>query len=127
MRGRCSERALLRALAAGLAHPIDESGRGRVDVEEARASGAGVPEAVPHPRRSGDEGARPGAKGLVAERELELAFEDVERVGVLRVDVRVDGAELGRALELDHLELRPLRLDDELSVLAGYPLALAGA
>jgi hypothetical protein len=41
--------------------------------------------------------------------------------------VRRDGAELGVARELDHLELVTLGFDDELAMLSGDRFALAGA
>ena len=43
------------------------------------------------------------------------------------MDVGLDRAELGVARELDHLELVPLGLDDQVAVLSGDRLALAGA
>ena len=98
-----------------------------MDVEEAGTAGAGVAEAVANSRRSCDIAARPGTDGLLADRELELPLEDVEGVDLVGVDVRRDRAELGLARELDHLELVALGLDDEVAVLAGDRLALAGA
>ena len=82
---------------------------------------------MPDSRRGGDEGARACADGLLADRELDLAFEDEERVGVLLVDVRRHGWELGIARQLDHFELVALGLDHEVPVLSGNRLALAGA
>jgi len=98
-----------------------------MDVEKAGRAGAGVAEAVSHSRWGGNEGAGSGADDLVADRELELALEDEERIGLVFVHVRIDWAELGLARELDHLELVPFRLDEEVAVLAGDRLALAGA
>ena len=98
-----------------------------MDVEEAGAAGAGVAESVSNSRRGGDEGAGADTDGLVADRELDLPLEDEEGVGLLGVDVRIDRAELGLARELDHLELVALRFDDEVTVLSGNRLALAGA
>jgi len=98
-----------------------------VDVQEAGTVRAGVPEAVADARGSGNEGAGRSSDGLVADRELELSLEDVERIELVGVDVRVDRAELGVARELDHLELLALGLDDEVAMLAGDGLALAGA
>ena len=108
-------------------HPFNEAVGGRVDVEEAGPSGTGIAEAVANSRRSRDIGARPGADGLVADRELELPLEDVEGVDLVGVDVGRDRAELGAARELDHLELLALGLDVEVAVLPGNRLALAGA
>jgi len=106
---------------------FDEAVRGRVNVEEASVARSWVAEAVANSRRSGDVGAGAGVDGLVADRELELALEDVEGVDLVGVDVRRDRAELRIARELDHFELGALRLDDEVAVLTGDRLALAGA
>ena len=108
-------------------HALDEAVRRRVDVEEARSARPGVAEAVPYARGSGDERTGAYPDGLVADRELELALEDVEGVELVGVDVRIDRPELGVARELDHLELLALGLDDEVTMLAGDGLALAGA
>ena len=77
--------------------------------------------------RRADEGPGARAHELVAERELDLSFEDVERVDVVVVDVRVDGAEPGLAVELERLELGALVPDVELAARPGEQLALAGA
>ena len=98
-----------------------------MDVEEAGGVGAGVAEAVAHARGSSDEGAGAGSDGVVADRELELPLEDVEGVHLVGVDVRLDRPELGLARELDHLEFVAFGLDDEVAVLSGDRLALAGA
>ncbi len=108
-------------------HALDEAIRGRVDVQKAGACGAWISESVPHSRRSGDERAGADADGLVADRELELALEDVEGVELVGVDVRVDRPELWVARELDHLELVALGLDDEVAVLTRDGFALARA
>ena len=89
--------------------------------------GPGLRKPCRTPGGSGDVGAWAGADGLVADRELELALEDVEGVDLVGMDVGRDGAELGLARELDHLELLALGLDDEVAVLSGDRLALAGA
>ena len=119
---------LVRSFAARVAaHALDEAVGGRVDVQEAGAAGAGVAEAVPHAGGSGDERARADADGLVADRELELALEDVEGIELVGMDVRVDRPELWVARELDHLELVALGLDDEVAVLTRDGFTLAGA
>ena len=115
-------------LARGVApHAVDEAVRRRVDVEEARRSGPWVAEPVPHTRWSSDERAGPDAHDLVADRELELALEDVEGVELVRVDMWIDRAEVRLARELDDLELLALGLDDEVAVLSRDGFALAGA
>ena len=98
-----------------------------MDVEEAGAAGAGIAETVAHSRRGGDEGAWACEDGLVADREFDLSLEDEEGVGFVGVDVRLDRGELRLAGELDHLEFVALGLDDEVAVLSGDRLALAGA
>ena len=60
------------------------------------------------------------------ERELELALEDEERVDLVRMDVWARRARTPGRTELDHLELWELGLDDEVAVLPGDRLALAG-
>ena len=80
-----------------------------------------------HTRRRGEEHARACADGLVADRELELALEDVERVGVVLVDVRLDRPEAGLAPELQDLRLVALVPDANLAPPALELLAVAGA
>jgi hypothetical protein len=77
--------------------------------------------------RCRDPGAGACALRLVADRELDLTLEDVERVGVRLVDVGLDRPEAGLAPELEHLELAAFVLDTELSQATGKLLALAGA
>ena len=91
------------------------------------ALGAGDREAVAHSGRCRDPGARTCAPRLVADRELDLALEDVERVGVILVDVGLDRPEARLAPELEHLELTAFVLDAELAPPTGKLLALAGA
>ncbi len=91
------------------------------------AVGAGDREAVADAWRRRDPGAGPCALRLVAERELDLTLEDVERVGVSLVDVGLDRPESGLAPELEHLELAAFVLDAELAPPTGELLALAGA
>ena len=105
----------------------DETRPGSVDVQEPRPARARNRKAVPHARRGGDEGARPRTNGFVADRELDLALEDEERIGVLVVDVGIDRTEPRLAHELEHLVLGALVLDVELATLAWQGLALAGA
>ena len=78
-------------------------------------------------RGRGEEHAWGGADGLVADRQLELALEDVERIGVIVVDVRLDGAEPGLAPELEDLGLVALVPDAELAPRTIELLAFAGA
>ena len=59
--------------------------------------------------------------------ELELALEDVERIGVVVVDVRLDRAEARLAPELEDLDLVTLVPDADLTPPTLELLALAGA
>ncbi len=77
--------------------------------------------------RRGEEHARAGAERLVSDGELELALEDVERIGVVVVDVRLDGAEARLAPELEDLGLVALVPDADLAPSTLELLALAGA
>ena len=77
--------------------------------------------------RSREEHARACADRLVADRQLELALEDVERVGVVVVDVWLDGAEAGLAPEFEDLGLVALVPDADLTPLTLELLALTGA
>ena len=78
-------------------------------------------------RRRGEEHTRAGAERLVTDGELELALEDVERIGVVVVDVRLDGAEARLAPELEDLGLVALVPDTDLAPSTFELLALAGA
>lgn len=109
------------------ANRLDEADSRRVDVEEVDVSGAGDRETVTDSGRHRYPGPGPRAPGLVADRELDLAFEDVERVGVVLVDVRLDRPEPRLTPELEHLELTAFVLDAELTPFPGKLLTLAGA
>jgi len=89
--------------------------------------GPGNREAVADSGRSCDPGSRTCTPDLVADRELDLAFENVERVGVVLVDVRLDRPESRLAPELEHFELAAFVLDAKLTPSPGELLALAGA
>ena len=77
--------------------------------------------------RRGEERAWAGAERLVTDGELDLALEDVERIGVVVVDVRLDGAEARLAPELENLGLVALVPDADLAPSTLELLALAGA
>ena len=82
---------------------------------------------MPDAGRRGEEHARAGAERLVTDGELELALEDVERIGVVVVDVRLDGAEARLGPELEDLDLITLVPDAYYTPLTLELLALAGA
>ena len=78
-------------------------------------------------RWRGEEHSRACAQGLVADRQLELTFEDVERIGVVFVGVGLDRPEPGLAPELEDLGLVPLVPDADFTPTTRKLLALAGA
>src|SRR5438270_11994229 len=97
-----------------------------MEVEDLRASGPRVPESVPGARRRREEGSRAGADDVFADRELDLAVEDAERIGVIRMCVRIDG-EARVELDLEHGDLEQNALDRDRPVAALEPLAACGA
>src|ERR1700757_4962093 len=102
--------------------PFDEADVRRVEVEQAEERAAG-PEAVLDVRRRREERAGTGPVPGVVEKELELALEHVERVGVVGVRVGVDALEIRPVRELERLDLRELGEDAVATRLD--PLALA--
>ena len=78
-------------------------------------------------RRRGEEHTRAGAERLVTDGELDLAFEDVERIGVVVVDVRIDRPEPRLAPELEDLDLVTLVPDADLTPRTLELLALVWA
>ena len=118
------ERGVLAARAR--AKEVGKAGVGSVDVEEAGPPAAVAREGVDVPGRHDHR--RPGAAEvrLAAERELELALEEEERIRVALVEVG-GGARVGRpGVVLDEAELGPRDLDEVDAVLALEPLALTG-
>src|SRR3954453_15701709 len=106
---------------------VDEADARCVDIEHADGLAAAGPEAVLDVRRYREE--RPGADAVPVAvlEELDLALEDVERVGVVGGGVRVDALEPRLEGELDHLEVRQLAQDRAAAKAAIEPLALARA
>jgi len=78
-------------------------------------------EAVLDAYRSRDPRPRAGVHDGAVDREFGLALEDIERVDVVRVAVKVDAREIRAEAELEDLELRQLGKDAVLP----HPLALA--
>ena len=118
-------------LVARRPQEVGEATVRRVEVEVDGASVALVPERV-HDVRWGDHdgsGRRSNdVLGAGAEPELDLALDDVERVGVLPVNVRVGAALSGLVPRPRHDELRLVDDDADVPRLAiADRLALAGA
>lgn len=96
-------------------------------VEHPQLAVAGVAKAVAHADRRGYPAARERAEDVLADRELGLPLEDVERVDVICVHVRVDALEVRPKAELDHLDLGQLGENPVISRLADDSLAVVRA
>ena len=117
-------------LGVVLAHPsqeVVEAGARCMDVQQARPLRPGIRERVREAERRGDERARSEAHGLVSQQELRFALEDVERVDVVVVGVRIRSLEAGLELELDEADLIPRALDRRHACGSLEPLPTAGA
>src|SRR5579862_278027 len=101
---------------------LDEADVRCVEVEEPDRRSCRA-ETVLYIRRDRNERAGPGVVPRVVQEELDLAFEHVERVGVVGVGVRLDAFEFGREGKLERLDLWQL---GEHAVLPD-PLSLAWA
>src|SRR6476620_9117222 len=84
---------------------VDETDAGRMEVEEADRRSRRT-KAVLDVWWDGDERAGPAAMPSTVEEELDFAFEDVERIGVIGVGVRVDALEVGRERGVERLDIR---------------------
>ena len=80
-----------------------------------------------HAGRRSEEHAWAGAEGLISDGELDLALEDVERIGVVVVDVRIDRPEPRLAPELEDFDLVTLVPDADLTPRTLELLALVWA
>jgi hypothetical protein len=112
------------------AHVVAEAERRDVEVEEDRGRVARVPERVHDVRRGGGEHPGLGREGLALgpERDLDLTFEDVERVGVVLVDVGVGPLLAGLVAEPRNDQLLEVGQDPQRSLRpVGDELALAGS
>ena len=113
-------------MSSGPAHPPDEACIRCVEVQESQQFAALVRfESVPSSDGRRHEGTRDEPLGLRSDDDGRLAFEDVERVDVVLVGVRVDSLPAALEHELDHRELRQLAFDQALAVFALERLALA--
>ena len=111
------------------AHVVAEAGGRDMHVEEGRRRVARVAKGVHDVRRRGSEGSRPRGHCLELrpERQLDLALEHVERVGVVVVDVRVGAVLAGLVAEPAHDQLLELAQDADRPLGAvGHDLAFAG-
>jgi hypothetical protein len=74
-------------------------------VENPKLAVAHVPEAVKYPNGDRHPRSDTSTDDLIAKRELGLAFENIERVDVISVAMRVNAESRPKAA-IDHLELR---------------------
>ena len=113
----------------GATNVVTEPARGSVEVEKDRVRVAGISEGMDDVWRRGGEGARSRADrlGLWAERDFDLALEDVEGIGVVVMDVGVRPLLAGRVAEPRHDHVVEVGEDPEgLLRPIGDRLALAG-
>ena len=116
-----------RRLATHVAQAIGEAGVGRVDVQQPCVAGPRLRERVLDAGRRGDERAWPAEERPAVDGELDLALEDVERVGVVGVRVQLRPLELPVEVELEDREVGQIGLDERRARAARQPLALAWA
>ena len=109
------------------ANAIDEAARRRVEVEHAEWPRPGIAKPVQDAARSGKERPGPATARLAVAHELDLALEDVERVDVVLVDVRVDAAELRREGQVESRDLRQVAEDSERAHVVLDELCVGGA
>ncbi len=97
----------------------------RMDVENPYPVWTRIAEGMLDATWRGKERARAAATPLAINEKLDLTLEDVERVGVIRVAVRIDTlpAELERGV--DNLQIRQLREQPEAAIFPVEPLTLA--
>ena len=105
-------------------HALDEARVRRVDVEYPDPARAGIAEAMLGAPWGREEGARATAPPLAINEELDLALDDVERVGVVRMRVGLDTfpAVLERAFY--HLQIRQKDEQPKAAVLPVQPLTV---
>src|SRR5215470_12719236 len=97
-------------MTLALPEPFDEAGVRRVEVEQADGHTAET-ESVLDVRWHREERAGPDALPLAVPEELGLTLEQIERVGVIGVGVRVDAVEVRREDKLERLDVRQLGED----------------
>ncbi len=120
---------LVEMLVAAAAEDVAEAHARRVDVEEDRGRVARVLEGMNDIRRRARECLRSGGdpRDVRAEAEVDLSFEDVERVRVFPVDVRVGAVLAGLVAKPRHDQLLELAEDSQRPLgTVGGRLALAG-
>src|SRR6185437_8202517 len=111
-------------MAVRLPQAVCEAGVRRAQVQHPELARAGVAEPVHRADRRRDEAARAEAVRLAVERELGLALEHEEAVGVRAMRVRLDALEIRAEAKLDHLELVDLAQD---AMVARLPLHVLAA
>src|SRR3954471_21057736 len=94
-------------MALTVPQPADEADVRRMEVEHADLDATGT-EAVLDVRRHRQERAGADAVPLAVLEELDLALEDVERVGVIGVGVWIHAFEVSREREFERLDVRQL-------------------
>jgi hypothetical protein len=96
-----------------------------MDVDHPKLAVAGIPKAVNHSYRYGHPCSRPSPDDVIAERELGLSVENIERINVVRVAVWVN-AESRTKAGIDDLELRQVGEDSAGSAIMEDLLSLVG-
>jgi hypothetical protein len=106
------------------AHALDEACVRRMNVENAKPASTWIAESMLNAAWRREERAQAPATLRPVNKELDLALDDVERVGVVRVSVGIDAPTvLERAFY--HFQIRQLDEDAKAAVLSVQPLALA--
>ena len=117
-----------RATVSGLsvAHAAGEARIRRMDVQHPQFSVSDVAETVRDTDRRGDVRARPGANDLVADHELGVTVDDVERVDMIRMAVGGHAFEVRTESQVDHFQFGKFRQDAVVTRAALESLPVAG-
>ena len=120
---------LIEMFVAAAAEDVAEAHARRVNVQEDRGCVARVAEGMHDVRRRAGERLRSGGDSLDigAEAEIDLSFQDVERIGVLPVNVRIRAFLAGLVAKPRHDQLLELAEDSQCSLgTVGGRLAFTG-